>query len=90
MSERILRHGFRDTTWTPCIVRAERTRIVRGLITNISGTGAELRCKFPLEQDQKIEVFAPSEDARRLATIVRDDGNIFGLEWSSWLSVDDI
>lgn len=81
--ERKLRCGFRETTWTPCIVRANGTRIIRGLITNISGSGAELRCKFPFEAQQRVEVFAPNQSSRQIAQIVRDDGNRFGLKWVS-------
>ncbi|MCR9270539.1 MAG: hypothetical protein ACX94B_07535 [Henriciella sp.] len=81
MTARLVRHEQREATWTPCLIRVDHATIIRGLITNTSDSGAELRCKFQFETQQRIEVFAPNESLRRTAKIVREHGNQYGLEW---------
>ena len=81
MTESTLRDTAREATWTPCLVRVDRETILRGLITNISPSGAELRCKFPFESQQKIDLVMPSDQSRQSAFIVRGRGNKFGIRW---------
>lgn len=81
MSDSILRDSAREATWLQCLVRVDRDSIVRGLITNASGSGAELRCKYQLQIGQTIEVATHNGSPRRSASIIRFDGNSFGIQW---------
>lgn len=82
MSASRLRNSSRETTWRQCLVRVDQRTLVRGLLTNVSHSGAELRCKYPFEHRQQIEVFSSQTESRRHAQIMRNDGNCFGVEWS--------
>ena len=81
MSDNILRDSAREATWLQCLVRVDQDTIVRGLITNASGSGAELRCKCQLQIGQIIEVAALNCSPRKSAEIIRVDGNRFGIQW---------
>lgn len=82
MSVRPLRHAHRDLAWRQCLVRIDPTTIIRGLLTDTSETGAQLRCKYLLQADALIDVYSTDETSRRRARVVRHDGNSFGLEWT--------
>lgn len=82
MSVRPLRHAQRDPAWRQCLVRVDPTTIIRGLLTDTSDTGAQLRCKGLLEMQDLIDVYSSEETSRRRARVVRHDGNSFGLEWT--------
>jgi len=81
MSDSVLRGSVRKATWLQCLVRVNQDTIARGLITNASGSGAELRCKHQLEIGQTIEVAAHNSGPRKSASIIRVDGNRFGIQW---------
>ena len=81
MNDSVLRESVREATWLQCLVRVNQDTIVRGLITNVSGSGAELRCKYQLEIVQTIEVAAHHSGPRKSASIIRADGNRFGIQW---------
>lgn len=77
-----LRNADRESAWKQCLIRIDRTNIVRGLLTNASDTGAEIRCKFPFESEQRVEVFSSTQVSHRHARIVRNDGNSYGIKWT--------
>ncbi len=81
MNDSILRDAAREATWMQCLVRVDQETIVRGLITNVSTSGAELCCKFQLQNEQTIDVVSPNGSPRRTASIIRVDGNRFGIRW---------
>jgi hypothetical protein len=81
MSDSVLRESVREATWLQCLVRVNQDTIARGLMTNVSGSGAELRCKYQLEIGQTIEVAAHHSGPRKSASIIRADGNRFGIQW---------
>ncbi len=81
MEHSIFRDTAREATWLQCLVRVDPETIVRGLITNVSDSGAELRCKHQLHIGQSIEVATHNGSPRKRASITRVDGNCYGVQW---------
>ena len=92
MSDSNLRDSAREATWLQCLVRLDPDTILRGLITNASTSGAELRCKCQLQIGQIIEIATHNCGPRKSASIMRVDGNRFGIRWrmaSDTVGVDE-